>query len=138
MIPFLSEQKRYRTKQLISNLPAMYWHVNVNRALFDTSRLYNWNLTFHNQTKCERKKIFFNKDPEFKKETMNTMRKDDTVQAVLIADVYERNLQPFVNEGSTVSNFLFFIFVSQLLSDANIHETNAINSICSFHRVFYH
>lgn len=58
---------------------------------------------------------------------MNTMRKDDTVQAVLIADVYERNLQPFVNEGSTVSNFLFFIFVSQLLSDANIHETNAIN-----------
>lgn len=35
---------------------------------------------------------------------MNTMQKDDTVQAVLIADAYDKTLQPFVTNGSTVSH----------------------------------
>lgn len=38
---------------------------------------------------------------------MNTMQKEDTVQAVLIADTYDKTLQPFVRESSTVSSFSF-------------------------------
>lgn len=33
---------------------------------------------------------------------MNTLQKEDFVQAVLIADAYDETLQPFVKEGSTV------------------------------------
>lgn len=33
---------------------------------------------------------------------MNTMQKEDVVQAVLIADAYDETLQPFVKEGNTV------------------------------------
>lgn len=33
---------------------------------------------------------------------MNTMQKEDLVQAVLMADAYEKTLQPFVKDGSTV------------------------------------
>lgn len=33
---------------------------------------------------------------------MNTIQKEDFVQAVLIADAYDETLQPFVKEGSTV------------------------------------
>lgn len=33
---------------------------------------------------------------------MNTIQKEDTVQAVLIADAYDETLQPFVKGANTV------------------------------------
>lgn len=53
---------------------------------------------------------------------MNTMQKEDTVQAVLIADSYDKTLQPFVNEGSTVSILHLYSIYSndaRALHDAN-------------------
>lgn len=37
---------------------------------------------------------------------MNALQKEETIQAVLIADAYDKILQPFVNEGNTVSCFV--------------------------------
>lgn len=60
------------------------------------------------------------------------MQKEDTIQAVLIADAYERTLQPFVNEGSIVSLFIGFVtffFCSGLNTthDANVDRYNVIS-----------
>lgn len=35
---------------------------------------------------------------------METLRKEDAIQAVLIADSYNDNFQPMKSEGSSVSN----------------------------------
>lgn len=39
---------------------------------------------------------------------MNALQKEETIQAVLIADAYDKILQPFVNEGNTVSALSVF------------------------------
>lgn len=62
------------------------------------------------------------------------MQKEDTVQAVLIADVYDKTLQPFIASESTVSNFLYFIRL-YILNDARVDNHKAITFI---HRVSYH
>lgn len=47
---------------------------------------------------------------------MNTLQKEDFIQAVLIADAYDKTLQPFVKEGSTVrikskrNNNIIYVF----------------------------
>lgn len=38
---------------------------------------------------------------------MESIRKDETIQAVLIADTYDKNFQPFVNSENTVSRKFF-------------------------------
>lgn len=45
---------------------------------------------------------------------MNAMQKEENIQAVLIADAYDKILQPLVNEGSIVSYWLFFLYVNSL------------------------
>lgn len=54
---------------------------------------------------------------------MNTLQKEDVVQAVLIADTYERTLQPFVKLGSTVG-----IESCLHAGDAMCHRIKAIES----------
>lgn len=34
---------------------------------------------------------------------MEVIRKEDTIQAVLIADAYDKNFEPFIRERSSVS-----------------------------------
>lgn len=50
---------------------------------------------------------------------MNALQKEETIQAVLIADAYDKILQPFVNEGNTVSGFNCISFVYDVNTDEN-------------------
>lgn len=50
---------------------------------------------------------------------MESIRKDETVQAVLIADTYDKNFQPFVNSENTVSRH----FLVQVILNANSFES---------------
>lgn len=67
---------------------------------------FDWNLTSSKSVVhiVYVKRIFIQRKKDFQIVKMNTMQKEETVQAVLIADTYDKTLQPFVTTESTVSH----------------------------------
>lgn len=76
----------------------------MTHRLYQNCRKY---LTFPNQPNVRIEKFqyfYFHFIVQIKTNNkMDTLRKEDTIQAVLIADAYDKILQPFANAGNTVS-----------------------------------
>lgn len=78
----------------------------MTHRLFQNCRKY---LTFPNQPNVRIEKFqyfYFRFIVQIK--TNNKMDKEDSIQAVLIADAYDKILQPFATEGNTVSVLISF------------------------------